>query len=339
MGVGPFPFERVPRLCRRELSQLRALRAALGEDREAALARWASRLGLPADEPCSLQVRLLHDVEPTPALGFVLRGPGGRRAGLLLDGALAASLAALMLRAPTTPLRAPASPGERGLLGYAVAALLQELGPLGWSVGLEEPAGEQGALLEAHVRLGARGGGLAWLALDEHGVPAAPPGPLDLERARGLWLSLPLELTRLRLPADELPTLGADDVVLSPRCPAPGATELAALLRVGAGGFPARVSGSAACIQGPFRMGGPEMAQPDEKRRIAEQLELEVVVELGRARLSGAQLLELSPGDVVALERPLDAPLELRVGDKLVARGELCSVEGETGIRLLELYD
>jgi flagellar motor switch protein FliN len=63
------------------------------------------------------------------------------------------------------------------------------------------------------------------------------------------------------------------------------------------------------------------------------------VVELGRARLSGAQLLELSPGDVVSLERPLDAPLELRVADRLVARGELCSVDGETGIRLLELYD
>ena len=339
MQIAPFPFERVPRLRRRDLVQLGALRAQVGPGRHAALARWAVRLGLPADERSSLRVAMVEAVEPASVLRFVLHGPDGNRACLHLDAALAAGLIALMLRSPASPICSPPSAGERGLIGYAIAVLLQELGPIGWTVGLEEPPAEPCAVLfETQLRLGDRAGGLAWLGLDEHGLPAPPPHGVELGRAQRLALTLPLELARLRLAADELRALGAEDVVVFPGCPAPAA-ELAALLRVGAGGFPARVNGLEARIEGPFRMGGPEMAQADEKRVIAEQLELEVVVELGRARLSGAQLLELSPGDVLSLERPLDAPLALRVGDWLVARGELVEVEGETGVRLTELYD
>ena len=49
--------------------------------------------------------------------------------------------------------------------------------------------------------------------------------------------------------------------------------------------------------------------------------------------------MELGVGDVVTLRRGLTSPLDLRVGAKLIGRGELVDVEGEVGVRLLEVYD
>jgi type III secretion system YscQ/HrcQ family protein len=229
-----------------------------------------------------------------------------------------------------------------------VAALLQELGPHGWTVVLDEPRGEPcGALLEGHLQLG-RGGGLGWLVVDRGALPTLPSAwteRLDLARLRGLALGLPMQVASLRIASGELSTLSAGDVVLFPGCPSP-ADELGGLLRVGGGGFPSTAWGllGTKCrvrIDGPFRIGGVSMVMTEAKdrRAIAEQLELEVAVELGRVKISAAQLLELDPGDVLTLDRPLGAPLELRVADRLVARGELVEVEGETGVRLTQLYD
>lgn len=80
----------------------------------------------------------------------------------------------------------------------------------------------------------------------------------------------------------------------------------------------------------------PESEKQD--RGLAQDLKLELAVELGRLQLSAAQLLALEPGDVLALDRPLRAAVDLRVGDRTIARGELCDVEGEAGVRLLEVF-
>ena len=156
MQVAPFPFERVPFLRRHALRLWRALLANLGASSAAAIARWAERLGLSADEPCRLEAALLPNPEgvwpKSAALRFALHGPEGRSARLCLDAALAASIIALLLRAEPTPVCVPPSVGERGLVAYAVALLLQELGTLGWTVGLEEPHSEpSGALVEARL--------------------------------------------------------------------------------------------------------------------------------------------------------------------------------------------
>jgi flagellar motor switch/type III secretory pathway protein FliN len=37
------------------------------------------------------------------------------------------------------------------------------------------------------------------------------------------------------------------------------------------------------------------------------------------------------------LGRPLGGPVELRAGGRLLARGELCDVEGEVGVRVTEV--
>jgi flagellar motor switch protein FliN len=68
-------------------------------------------------------------------------------------------------------------------------------------------------------------------------------------------------------------------------------------------------------------------------------LTVPVTVELGRATLSVQEILELAPGAVVELDRAADAPVELFVHGKCVAKGQIVVVDGYYGIRITALKD
>ncbi len=53
------------------------------------------------------------------------------------------------------------------------------------------------------------------------------------------------------------------------------------------------------------------------------QVPIEVTISVGKARPLVRDLLRLSRDAVLALDRRVDDPVELYVGDRLVARGEL----------------
>ena len=55
--------------------------------------------------------------------------------------------------------------------------------------------------------------------------------------------------------------------------------------------------------------------------------------------LSGRELLELRPGAVLPVGRPLAGPIDLSVGGRVIARGELVDVEGEVGVRINHVMD
>jgi flagellar motor switch protein FliN len=71
------------------------------------------------------------------------------------------------------------------------------------------------------------------------------------------------------------------------------------------------------------------------------QVPIEVTISVGRARPLVRDLLRLSKDAVLPLDRRVDDPVELYVGDRLIARGELTSLEGENGgqlaVRLTEV--
>lgn len=50
---------------------------------------------------------------------------------------------------------------------------------------------------------------------------------------------------------------------------------------------------------------------------------IEVTVSVGHARPTVRELLELGNNSVLQLDRSIEEPVELLVGDKLIARGEL----------------
>lgn len=64
---------------------------------------------------------------------------------------------------------------------------------------------------------------------------------------------------------------------------------------------------------------------------------VEVVVELGRARLTIRELAELGTDEVLELERPADQPLDIVVGDRVYARGEVVMVGDRLALRITEL--
>ena len=71
------------------------------------------------------------------------------------------------------------------------------------------------------------------------------------------------------------------------------------------------------------------------------QVPIEVTISVGRARPLVRDLLRLSKDAVLQLDRRVDDPVELYVGDRLIARGELTELEGEMagqlGVRLTEV--
>lgn len=62
-----------------------------------------------------------------------------------------------------------------------------------------------------------------------------------------------------------------------------------------------------------------------------------LTVELGSCQLPMREVLQLSPGSVVQLDKTAGTPVELRVNHKLVARGEVVVIEERLGIRITEL--
>ncbi len=71
------------------------------------------------------------------------------------------------------------------------------------------------------------------------------------------------------------------------------------------------------------------------------QVPIEVVISVGKARPMIRDLLKLGKDAVLALDRRVDDPVELYVGDRLIARGELQELDGDQAgqlaVRLTEV--
>lgn len=60
-------------------------------------------------------------------------------------------------------------------------------------------------------------------------------------------------------------------------------------------------------------------------------------VEIGRCKMPIKQLISLNQGAVVELDRSVNEPLDLLVNGTLIARGEVVVVEGQFGLRLIDV--
>jgi len=66
-------------------------------------------------------------------------------------------------------------------------------------------------------------------------------------------------------------------------------------------------------------------------------VDMEVTVELGRARMTVRDLLALTPGNVLELDRAAGSPADLLVNGRLIARGEVVVVDEDFGLRITEI--
>ena len=67
------------------------------------------------------------------------------------------------------------------------------------------------------------------------------------------------------------------------------------------------------------------------------QVPIEVTISVGKARPLVRDLLRLSRDAVLALDRRVDDPVELYVGDRLIARGEIVALGDRFGVKLTEI--
>jgi flagellar motor switch protein FliN len=80
-------------------------------------------------------------------------------------------------------------------------------------------------------------------------------------------------------------------------------------------------------------------AGPSSSRRLEAVLDVDLplVVRFGRATMPLRALAVLGPGSVIDMGRSPDEPVELLVGDRLIARGEVVVVGGNYGVRITDM--
>ncbi|GIX22641.1 MAG: hypothetical protein KatS3mg121_1424 [Gammaproteobacteria bacterium] len=76
---------------------------------------------------------------------------------------------------------------------------------------------------------------------------------------------------------------------------------------------------------------------PSANLDVIQDIEVTVSMELGRTQMTIRDLLQLSQGSVIELDRMVDEPMDVLVNGTLVARGEVVVVDDKFGIRLTDV--
>ncbi len=70
---------------------------------------------------------------------------------------------------------------------------------------------------------------------------------------------------------------------------------------------------------------------------LLHEVPLLITVELGRTQMPVGEVLDLRHGSVVELDRLAGEPVDVRVNDRLIAKGEVVVIEDKFGIRILDI--
>ena len=90
-----------------------------------------------------------------------------------------------------------------------------------------------------------------------------------------------------------------------------------------------------------FPSGGraPAAVTPKRPADLSQLRDVPVTVTavLGRVRIPVGELLQLGPGTLLALDRKVGEAIDIRVNDRLVARGEVVLVDDRLGVTMTEI--
>ncbi|MEK6638615.1 MAG: flagellar motor switch protein FliN [Pseudomonadota bacterium] len=79
------------------------------------------------------------------------------------------------------------------------------------------------------------------------------------------------------------------------------------------------------------------LARPEQNFDLLACVQLRVSVEVGAASVKLSELLNLAEGSVVELDRQVNDLLDIFANGTLIAKGEIVTVEGRYGIRIVEV--
>ncbi len=75
---------------------------------------------------------------------------------------------------------------------------------------------------------------------------------------------------------------------------------------------------------------------PDNLGRVMD-VRVPMTARIGIVRKTISEVLDLVPGSIVDLERNAGEPIDLVIGDKLIARGEIVVVDDRYGVRIVQV--
>lgn len=86
-----------------------------------------------------------------------------------------------------------------------------------------------------------------------------------------------------------------------------------------------------------------DVPKPDragiENLRVLENIEVQMTVEVGRAKITIRDLLRLNEGSVIELDRLAGDPLDILINGTMIAKGEVVMVGERFGIRFGEIVE
>jgi flagellar motor switch protein FliN/FliY len=82
--------------------------------------------------------------------------------------------------------------------------------------------------------------------------------------------------------------------------------------------------------------GGAPAAEPVNLNLVMD-VELNVTLRFGQRQLTLREVLELTTGSVIELDRQVEEPVELLLEGKVIARGEAVVIDGNYGLRVIEV--
>lgn len=81
----------------------------------------------------------------------------------------------------------------------------------------------------------------------------------------------------------------------------------------------------------------PQPSEIQQKLELLFDVPLKVVVELGRARMTLKQVMDLTVGSLIELDKLTGEPVDVLVNGRLIARGEVVVIDENFGVRITEI--
>lgn len=97
------------------------------------------------------------------------------------------------------------------------------------------------------------------------------------------------------------------------------------------------VTGLQVSSEGLFPEAAPDLQISAENFDLVLDVELDATLRFGHRQLSLREILELTSGSVVELDRQVDEPVELILDGRIIARGEAVIIDGNYGMRITEI--
>ena len=82
-----------------------------------------------------------------------------------------------------------------------------------------------------------------------------------------------------------------------------------------------------------------EGSGPPSSIDLLRDVPLEVQAQLGKARKLVKEILKFNVGSVIELDKEAGEPVDILVNNKLIARGDVVEIDGNYGVRIIEIMN